>query len=265
MNSYLEAAIAMCDEAGAIHARHLDQEHDIRLKRVADLVTEVDHLAEEAIIRRIREQFPDHAIVAEESGAQGAGTDNVWYVDPLDGTTNYAHGFPAFCVSIALARAGQVVVAAIYAAALGELFTAARGEGAWRNGRPMRVSRVPDVAQSLVATGFLPSVRDDLHNVDEFVAFLRCSQAVRRPGSAALDLAFVACGRFDGFWEYGLAPWDVAAGSLLVTEAGGTVSNLDGSRFDVAGKGILATNGLVHGEMQDVLASTPKRYRDGVS
>ncbi|MBM3270311.1 MAG: inositol monophosphatase [Candidatus Sericytochromatia bacterium] len=265
MNPFLEAAIAMCEEAGAIHARYLHQEQVISEKGVGDLVTEVDRRAEAAIIERLRALFPDHAILAEESGRHAAGEDYIWYVDPLDGTTNYAHGFPAFCVSIALLHRGRVEVAAVHAVALGELFTAARGEGAWRNGRPIRVSRVPDIARSLVATGFSPSVREDGHNIAEFVAFLHRAQAVRRPGSAALDLAFVACGRLDGFWEYRLAPWDVAAGSLLVTEAGGVVTQIDGTAFDPAGRAILASNGLVHEEMRQVLATTPNRHPHTVS
>lgn len=261
---FLSAAIAMCEEAGAIQMAHLAREHQVDLKGRGNLVTEVDRLAEKAILESIRSQFPDHAIVAEESGEHGKGAEYVWYVDPLDGTTNYAHGFPIFAVSVGLVRNGQPIVGVVFAPALRELFTATWGGGTWLNGRPVRVSTAPNLEQSLVATGFYPPVQD-LHNVDEFVHMLQNSQAVRRPGAASMDLAYVACGRFDGYWEYRLAPWDVAAGALLVTEAGGTVTNMDGSPFDLYGRAILATNGVVHAEMKEVLASTPRRYRDTVS
>jgi len=262
---FLKSAIAMCEDAGAIHMAHLGRDLEVDFKGDANLVTQVDRLSEETILERIRREYPDHAIVAEESGRHGQAAEYVWYVDPLDGTTNYAHAFPFFGVSIALALRGEMIVAAIYAAALGEMMTATRGGGAWRNGRPMRVSQARTVNDSLLATGFAPRVRQDLCNVDEFAAMLQRSQAVRRPGSASLDLAFVASGRLDGFWEFDLSPWDVAAGSLLVTEAGGRVTQIDGSTFDVEGRAILATNGLVHDEMKEVLASTPFRYRDAVN
>lgn len=265
MDRFLHAAIAMCEEAGAIHMAYLAREHQVDFKGRGNLVTEVDRLAEKAVLDLIHRQFPDHAVVAEESGQHGAGAaEFVWYVDPLDGTANYAHGFPIFAVSIGLVRRGVPVVGAIFAPALEEFFTAAKGGGAWLNGRPIRVSKAPDLESSMVATGFYPPAAD-LHNVDEFVQMLQHSQAVRRPGAASIDLAYVACGRFDGYWEYRLAPWDVAAGCLLVTEAGGTVTNMDGSPFDIHGRAILATNGLVHFEMKEVLASTPRRYRDEVS
>lgn len=261
---FLHAAIAMCEEAGAIQMAYLAREHRVDFKGRGNLVTEVDRLAEEAVLDRIRSLFPDHAIVAEESGEHGRADEYVWYVDPLDGTTNYAHGFPIFAVSIALVRRGEPIVGVVFAPALGELFTATRGGGSWLNGRPIRVSTAPDLERSMVATGFYPPVQD-LHNVDEFVEMLQKSQAVRRPGAASIDLAYVACGRFDGYWEYRLGPWDVAAGALLVTEAGGTVTNVDGSPFGLHDRAILATNGLVHAEMKEVLANTPRRYRHEVS
>ena len=264
MKLFLEAAIAMCEEAGAIQMAYLNRRHQIDLKGRGNLVTEVDKLAEDAILERIVRAFPDHAIVAEESGDHGGAADYIWYVDPLDGTTNYAHGFPIFAVSIGLTYKGESIVAAVFAPALGELFTATKGGGTLLNGRPVRVSQAPDLESSMVATGFYPPVQD-LKNVDEFVAMMQNSQAVRRPGAASMDLAYVACGRFDGYWEFRLAPWDVAAGCLLVTEAGGSVTNIDGSTFDIYGKAILATNSLIHGEMQEVLASTPRRFRDAVS
>jgi myo-inositol-1(or 4)-monophosphatase len=262
MEKFLEAAVAMVKHAGAIHMAHLGTRLEIAYKSDVNLVTQVDKLAEEAILARIREAFPVHAVVAEESGESGR-ADHVWYVDPLDGTTNYAHGFPMFSASVALYRSGEPLVAAVFLPVLGELYTAVRGGGAYLNGTRLSVSAIDSVERSLVATGFSPEVRQDLHNVDEFVAMLRRSQAVRRPGACTIDLAFVACGRFDGFWEYRLAPWDVAGGRLLVEEAGGRVTSVDGSPFDVEGRSsILASNGRIHGEMVEVLASTPHRHQD---
>lgn len=262
---YLDAAVAMARKAGEIHLERLGKRHEIAYKGDIDLVTEVDKLSEAAILDDLRRQFPDHAVVAEESGESLTGSEFCWYIDPLDGTTNYSHAFPFFAVSIGLAVRGQVEVGVVYAAAMGELFTCARGQGAWLNGEPVRVSPVADLDDALLATGFPPAVRKDLTNVPEFVAFLQRGQAVRRPGAASLDLAYVACGRIDGFWEYGLSPWDVAAGSLMVTEAGGTVTGIRQPRFEVGEREILTSNGRIHEEMRSLLLAPPRLHVDPLS
>jgi len=217
-------------------------------------VTEADKEAEAAIIASIRRAFPEHAILAEESGASEQKSEHRWIIDPLDGTTNFAHGFPAFCVSIAYEHRGRVQYGVVFDALHKDLFTARRGKGAQLNGQPIHVSKAKTLATSLLATGFAYDRRERRRF---YLAFwedmMTRVEGVRRAGSAALDLASVACGRLDGFWEFGLKPWDVAAGSLLVTEAGGTVTNMDGTPLDIAGAQILATNKLIHREMAQVL------------
>ena len=264
-DSFLEVAVAAAQKAGGIHLERLGKSHEIAFKGEIDLVTEVDRLAEASILETLKAEFPDHAIVAEESGASLTGSEYCWYVDPLDGTTKYAHAFPFFAVSIGLARNGRMEVGVVYAAAFNELFTAVRGQGARLNGRPIHVSEVARLNDALLASGFPPSVRKELTNVPEFVAFLRRGQAVRRPGAASLDLAYQACGRLDGFWEFGLAPWDVAAGSLLIEEAGGKVSAIRGDAFSLTGREILTSNGRIHEEMRQLLLSPPRLQLDPLS
>jgi len=252
MDEMLAVALAAAKAAGALHLEGLGRVRQVRTKGHNDLVTDVDVAAEAAIRAIIGEAFPDHAIVGEESG--GTLTDGpCWVVDPLDGTTNYAHGFPFFAVSIAWCIDRKPVLGVIHQATSGETFWALEGRGAFLNGQPIHVSAVPEPSGALVATGFAPDVGLDPRNTTEFLAALKKVQAVRRPGSAALDLAAVACGRFDAFWEYGLAPWDVAAGALLVTEAGGRVSAVDGGPFALEARTILASNGLLHETFRDVL------------
>lgn len=250
----LSFAIQTAHEAGRILAEKLGRvtaEH----KGEIDLVTEADLAAERLIVERVRSYYPRHAILAEESGelsAQSAeGAEWKWIVDPLDGTTNFAHGYPAFCVSIALERAGEIALGVVYDPMRDETFAAERGEGATLNGRPVRVSDVEDLNRALVCTGFPYDVRGRGDFIRHFRNFIMRSQGVRRDGSAALDLAYVACGRFDVFYEEGLRPWDVAAGALLVAEAGGRVTRYDGSPVNVYAPPIIATNGLVH---EDALA-----------
>ncbi|MGF1466982.1 MAG: inositol monophosphatase family protein [Sandaracinaceae bacterium] len=213
----------------------------------SDLVTEVDLASERLVRDRLATAFPDHVVVGEEQG--GAVTDDgpVWYVDPVDGTTNFAHGHPWFSISLALFRDGQPEVGVVHAPALALTFAAARGQGATRNGRPCRVSSVTDIERSLLATGFgsRRATRPD-NNYREFVALDGWSHGVRRCASAALELAHVAAGAYDGFWDDGLGPWDLAAGVLLIREAGGTVSARDGGPFRLAGGGVVATNGPLH-------------------
>ncbi|MBA3804139.1 MAG: inositol monophosphatase [Acidobacteria bacterium] len=222
-----------------------------------DLVTEADLAAERLIIERIQSYYPRHTVLAEESCAGVAREESAseyrWIVDPLDGTTNYAHGYPCFCVSIALEVNGALEVGVIYDPTRNETFAAARGDGATLNGRRIRVSEIDDLNRAMLCTGFPYDVRDRGDFARHFSNFIMHAQAVRRDGSAALDLAYVACGRFDGFWEEGLRPWDVAAGVLLIEEAGGRVSRYDGTPFDIYTPPIVASNGLIHETMMRVL------------
>lgn len=221
-----------------------------------DLVTDVDKKCEEIIISKIKKEFPLHSILAEESGEQLVGDVFKWIIDPLDGTTNYAHGFPVFCISIGVVYNNSVKVGVVYDPTRDELFTAEEGNGAFLNSEPVKVSTRPKVHDSLVATGFAYNVPGRNDNLTYFKIIMEKAQAVRRAGSAAIDLCYVACGRFDGFWEFGLAPWDTAAGQLMVKEAGGKVTTIDGKPFDIFQKEIVATNGQIHDEM--MISLTPK-------
>ncbi len=236
--------VALAREAGALLCARLDEVREVEQKRPRDLVTDADRASEALIVARIREAFPAASILGEES-------DERFIVDPLDGTTNYAHRYPLFCVSIAYEVAGVVEAGAVYGPVLDEMFAARRGGGATLNGEAIRVSAVADVANAMVGTGFNPAAY--ARNGAYFARMSNHAQAVRRDGSAALDLAFVAAGRFDAFWEWDLKAWDVAAGSLLITEAGGRVSAIDGGGFDVGAGSIMGSNGLVHDEMVSVL------------
>lgn len=243
--------------AGRIHLKWLNRTRITRKSNAIDLVTEADHEAEAAVIDTIVRAFPTHAVLAEESGASEHQSEHRWIVDPLDGTTNFAHGFPAFCVSIAYERRGRVEYGVVFDALHKEMFTARRNKGAMLNGKPIRVSRENSLATALLATGFPYDRRERRRFYLCFwEEFMTRVHGVRRAGSAALDLANVACGRVDGFWEFGLKPWDVAAGSLLVREAGGRVTNMDGSPLDLAGARILASNGRIQDEMMQVLRET---------
>ncbi len=234
--------------------RWLNKTKATRKSNPLDLVTEADKEAEAAVIATIHRAFPDHAILAEESGASEQKSQHRWIIDPLDGTTNFAHGFPAFCVSIAYEHRGRVQLGVVFDALHKDLFIAWRGKGAKLNGNTIRVSTARTLGTSLLATGFAYDRRERRRFYLCFwEAMMMRVEGVRRAGSAALDLASVACGRIDGFWEFGLKPWDVAAGALLVQEAGGTVTNMDGTALDIAGAQILATNGRIHQEMTQVL------------
>ncbi len=254
----LNFAVQTARDAGLILAERMGRKSlQVTNKGVIDLVTEADLAAERFIIERIQAHYPRHGILAEESGAthsvEGA-SEYKWIVDPLDGTTNYAHGYPCFCVSIALERAGEIIIGVIYDPLRDEMFAAERGMGATLNGRRVRVSEVEELNRAMVCTGFPYDVRDRGDFARHFAHFIMHAQAIRRDGSAALDMAYVACGRFDGFFEEGLRPWDVAAGVLLIEEAGGRVSRYDGQPFDVYTPPILVSNGLIHEEMMRVLA-----------
>ena len=252
----LNFAIQTARDAGRLLAERFGRTLRVTNKSELDLVTESDLASEQLIIDRIKTYHPRHAILAEESGASGPADHQDewrWIIDPLDGTTNYAHGYPCFCVSIGLEHKGRMEVGVVYDPMRDELFTAERGQGASLNGRRIHVSPVDSLAGALLCTGFPYDVRERSEFARHFANFIMNAQAVRRDGAAALDLAYVACGRFDGFWEEGLKPWDVAAGSLLVEEAGGQVSKYDGSALSVYAPPILASNGLVHDEMMRVL------------
>ena len=255
----LNFAIQTARDAGHLLAERLGRSLRIENKSEIDLVTESDLASERLIIDRIKTYYPRHSILAEESGAMSPATADAqsewrWIVDPLDGTTNYAHGYPCFCVSIALEHRGEIELGVIYDPMREELFSAERGEGAALNGRRIQVSPTPNLASALLCTGFPYDVRERGEFARHFANFIMNAQAVRRDGSAALDLAYVACGRFDGFWEEGLRPWDVAAAVLMIVEAGGRVTHYDGSAFDIYGAPILASNSLVHEQMMRVLA-----------
>jgi myo-inositol-1(or 4)-monophosphatase len=238
--------------AGAIQRDRYETVLDVRTKSASiDLVTEVDHACEALIVETLHRERPDDAILAEEgSGDDRAGATWRWVIDPLDGTMNYAHGYPRFCVSIGVSRDGEPTVGAVYDPLLDELFAATRGGGATCNGRPIRVSVETRLSHALLATGFAYDVhqsRED--NLDHFATFVKQARGLRRDGSAALDLCYVAAGRFDGFWELKLHPWDVAAGNLIVDEAGGRTSDLSGRPPAGDGRETLATNGHLHDAM----------------
>ncbi|MSP59531.1 MAG: inositol monophosphatase [Myxococcales bacterium] len=255
----LAAAIAIAREAGALLAEGQGRRHAATVKSSPfDLVTEYDRRAEELILARLRAAFPGDRILAEESGLSGTASGARWVVDPLDGTTNFAHGLPLFAVSIAREVAGVVEVGVVHAPALGLTFAARRGDGATCNGAPIRVSDCDHLAAALLATGF-PTDRQtsDENNFAQFIAFQRRAQGVRRLGSAALDLALVARGTYDGFWEMKLKPWDVAAGALLVVEAGGTVSGWSGEALAIDRGAVVASNGRLHAAMLATLATLP--------
>jgi myo-inositol-1(or 4)-monophosphatase len=243
----------LVQEAGTLLRDHLDEPRQIAQKRPHDLVTDADRASEALILRRIREAFPTAAVLGEETGRHSGTGDERFIVDPLDGTTNYAHRYPLFCVSIAYERAGTVEAGAIYAPVLRELFTARRGAGATRNGTPIHVSPTERVADAMVCTGFNPARYS--RNGKYFAHISDRAQAVRRDGSAALDLAFVAAGVYDAFWEWDLSPWDVAAGALMIEEAGGAARAIEGGPLDIAAGSILATNGTIQDEMTDLLAN----------
>ena len=256
MQDYRSVAVAAAQEAGKIisDAYCTDFRVDYKGGRHTNLVTEVDRRSEEAIVAALHAAFPDHRILAEEGGDHARGDSPYrWIVDPLDGTTNFAHGFPAFCVSIGLEAEGRIVLGVVYDPLRHELFEAEVGKGALLNGRRIHVSKVASVSEALLVTGFAYDRESRKRNMVHFSRFILESHGIRRSGSAALDLSYVGAGRVDGFWELRLSPWDVAAGSLIVTEAGGRITDFAGNPFKGEGVETLATNGLIHQEMMEVL------------
>ena len=259
--NYLETALEIAREAGAVLREEFGHPAQISYKREVDLVTQADRRSEKLIVERLTKYFPAHAIAAEEGSGHESGSEFRWHVDPLDGTTNFAHGYPCFCVSIALAQQAPasaqgprdtLLCGVIYDPIHEELFAAARGEGATLNGAKIRVSHNATLSTSLLCTGFPVHERYASPNIHYYSEFTMRSHGVRRDGSAALDLANVACGRFDGFWEFSLKKWDTAAGVLLIQEAGGLVSDFAGRPYELGGPVILATNALIHEEMRGV-------------
>lgn len=247
--------MAAAARGGEILRNYWGKAHSVRKKGVIDLVTEADLASEKAIIDIIQKTFPGHAVLAEESGATAGPTRHEWIIDPLDGTTNYAHHLPEFSLSIAFAIDKEILFGLVLNPVTRELFCATRGQGATLNGLPVRVSDTKRLGESLLVTGFPYNVRSVIQPLmRRLEKCLLAAQGIRRLGSAALDLCYVACGRFDGFWEQNLAPWDTAAGMLIAQEAGATISDFSNRPYDIGMKEILATNGSIHQEMMEVLA-----------
>lgn len=245
----LSQATAIAREAGQLLMPYFERRIGYEYKGDADLVTEADRASETLIVSRLRAAFPEHGIVGEEGTRDEHGSELRWYVDPLDGTTNFAHGFPVFCVSMGLERNGELVAGVVYDPTRDEIFAAEKGCGATVNGRTMRVSGVKRLVEAILATGFPSFKRHKNPNIHFYHQLTLRSHGIRRAGSAAIDLAYVAAGRFDGYWEFNLNPWDTSAGVLLVREAGGQVTRFDGSPWLLDSRETLATNGLLHNEL----------------
>jgi myo-inositol-1(or 4)-monophosphatase len=255
-DAFAKVGEAVVREAGLYLRAHLGRAGEASYKGAVDLVTPFDLGAQEILVGRLSAAFPEHGFLAEEGLARAGSSDCRWIIDPLDGTTNFAHAFPVFSVSAALECAGRLVLGWVFDPMRDEMFRAEAGRGACLNGAPVRVSRTAELGKSLLATGFPYDVRTSPdNNLGPWGRFIVRAQAIRRCGSAAIDLAYVACGRFDGFWELKLKPWDMAAGALLVTEAGGRVTGLDGGALALDGPGVVATNGLIHEAMLGVLGA----------
>ena len=257
------AAEGIAREAGALIKGFYERGVRMEYKGDVDLVTEADRASEALILRRLTEHFPEHGIYGEEGTRERLSSEYRWYVDPLDGTTNFAHGFPVFCVVMGLERRaaglrseedGEMVAGVIYDPLRDEMFTVERGKGAWLNGVRIAVSKTATLQESLTGTGFPSRKRHESPNAHFYQEMTLRSHGVRRAGAAALDLAYVACGRLDGYWEFNLNPWDTSAGYLLIEEAGGTVSHFDGGRFTLDSREIFATNGHIYAEMRDLFA-----------
>jgi len=246
--TFLDSAVEIAREAGSLLLYHYERRPGYELKGEFDLVTAADRASEKLIVERLSTYYPSHAIVAEEGGGREAGSAYRWYVDPLDGTTNFAHSFPMFNVTLALERSGEMICGVIFDPLRDEMFVTERGGGAYLNNRRIRVSSVPKLEGSLVATGFPSRKRHMNVNVHFYYQMAMWTHGVRRAGSAALDLAYVASGRLEAFWEFGLKPWDMAAGVLMVAEAGGKVTDMRGGPAAIGGPDLLTTNGHIHAE-----------------
>jgi len=254
-------AESIAREAGALLREFYHRGVAAEYKGDVDIVTVADRASEALIVKRLHEELPEHGVYGEEGARQGLENEFRWYIDPLDGTTNFAHGFPAFCVVLGCEQRrpglkadedGEMVAGVIYDPLRDEMFSTARGQGATLNGKPIHVSKVKKLQDSLLATGFPSQKRHLSPNVHFYQEFTLRSHGVRRAGSAALDLAYVACGRLEAFWEFKLNPWDTSAGYLLVEEAGGTITHFDGGKFTLDSREVFATNGLIHEEMKQL-------------
>jgi myo-inositol-1(or 4)-monophosphatase len=254
-DALLEAAVTASQEAGALLLTYAEAGFQIEYKNPINLVTDADRAAEQCVIDRIKARFPTHRFLAEERGRLEEGqSPYLWIIDPLDGTTNFAHGYPAYCVSIGLEYDGRCVLGVIFDPSRNELFTAIEHRGARLNGRPLHVSNTATLDSSLLVTGFAYDIRETKrNNLDHFVNFALKAQGLRRTGSAALDLCYVAAGRFDGFWEVRLNPWDMAAGSVIAREAGGRLTDFSGKDLSIYGQELVASNGQIHEQMLAVL------------
>ncbi|MBL8219112.1 MAG: inositol monophosphatase [Bryobacterales bacterium] len=247
--SFLDSAVEIARESGALLSHFFERRVAFELKGDFDLVTEADRASERLVVERLRSWFPSHGIVAEEGGGHDGASEYRWYVDPLDGTTNFAHGYPVFNITLALEHAGQMICGVIYDPVRNEMFTAERGGGAYLNNRRISVSKTSTLADTLVATGFPSRKRHLNYNVHFYHQLAMGTHGVRRGGAAAIDLAYVACGRLDAFWEFTLNPWDMAAGLLLVEEAGGRTSDMRGDAVHLHAPHVVADNGHVHDEL----------------
>jgi myo-inositol-1(or 4)-monophosphatase len=248
MPTHLETSIEIAREAGALLMDYFGRV-SFELKGEADLVTEADRASERLVVERLRAHFPDHSIEAEEGGGNESASEYRWFVDPVDGTTNFAHGFPVFNVTLALERKGELVAGVIFDPTRNEMFAAEKGGGSYLNGKRIHVSPVKRMEDSLVATGFPSFKRHQNVNIFFYWELGMRTHGVRRAGSAAIDLAYVSCGRLEAFWEFGLKPWDMAAGILLIEEAGGKTSGMRGEKTDLRGPYVFGSNGAVHGQM----------------
>lgn len=249
---YLKDAVKIAHEAGRLLREFYQMRVGFELKGDFDLVTEADRASERLVVERILAHYPDHSIVAEEGGGREGSSDFRWYVDPLDGTTNFAHGYPAFNVTLALARGDEMIAGVVYDPLRDEMFAAEKGSGAYLNDQRIQVSSASRLADSLVSTGFPSKKRSQNPNIHFYHQLAMSTHGVRRGGSAALDLSYVACGRLDAFWEFGLNPWDLAAGTLLVSEAGGKCSDMRGEPHCLKSKHLLVDNGLIHDEILEL-------------
>jgi len=248
-------AVDLARKAGSLLKERFNQKHDIHYKGEINLVTEADKMSEDLIIAAINRSFPDHGILSEESPVITSAGKLRWIIDPLDGTTNYAHGYPVFCVSIALENEGEVILGVIYDPMREEIFVSVRGEGVYMNDKKLHVSYVSDLSRSLLVTGFPYDIRESKNNnLNFFNAMAIKAQAIRRVGAAALDIAYLAAGRFDGFWELKLKPWDTAAGCLMVEEAGGVISDIASKKWHLQSPSLLASNALIHEQMVEALS-----------
>lgn len=255
----LRAAIEAAQAAGALLLRYAATGFEIEYKNPINLVTDADRAAEQCVIDHLKTRFPDHHFLAEERGRDNEGSSPYrWIIDPLDGTTNFAHSFPTYCVSIGLEHDGECIIGVVFDPSRNELFTAVEHRGAQVNGRPLHVSETQTLDSSLLVTGFAYDIRETKrNNLDHFVKFALKAQGLRRTGSAALDLCYVAAGRFDGFWEVRLNPWDMAAGSVIVREAGGHLTDFSGKALSIYGHELVASNGRIHEAMLAVLNQAP--------